>query len=82
MAVERLVELLREKGIMGATVLKAIMGYGITGYRFEGIEVLSHSLPLLVEVLEEESKVMNLLESLKEHLKGCFITLKEVELCF
>lgn len=81
MDVEKLVKLFRERSVRGATVLKAIMGYGMTGYRFEGIEVLSHSLPVLLEVVEEEAKVMNLLESLREHLKGCFITLEEVELC-
>jgi hypothetical protein len=49
----------------GATVLKAIMGYGTTGkYHYEGVEVLSYNLPVVVEFVEKEEKVNSLLEEL------------------
>ena len=77
----RLVEFLKEQGVMGATVLKAIMGYGTTGeYHYEGIEVLSYGLPVVVEFVEKEEKVLKVLEKLLQKFKTGLITLEEVSL--
>jgi hypothetical protein len=75
-----LLEFLKAKGISGATVLKSIMGYGTTGeFHYEGIEVLSYGLPLVVEFVEEEDKINRMLEEVVKNCKG-LITLEEVSL--
>jgi len=46
------------------------MGYGTTGeYHYEGIEVLSYKLPVVVEFMEKEEKVHSLLEELTKYVK-------------
>jgi Uncharacterized conserved protein, COG1993 len=75
-----LLKLLKSKGVGGATVLKAIMGYGTTGeYHYEGIEVLSYSLPVVVEFVEKEEKVNSLLEELTKYVKKGLITIERVQ---
>lgn len=77
----RLVELLKDWGISGATVLKSIMGYGSTrSFHYEGIEVLSYSLPVVVEFVDKEEKVMRVLDLLKARGFSLFITLEGVSL--
>ncbi len=76
----KLLRLLKSKGVGGATVLKAIMGYGTTGeYHYEGIKVLSYSLPVVVEFVEEEEKVNSLLEELTKYVKKGLITTEKVK---
>lgn len=66
----KLLKFLKSKGVGGATVLKAIMGYGTTGeYHYEGIEVLSYNLPVVVEFVEKEEKVSSFLEELTNYVK-------------
>ena len=77
----KLVKVLKEKGITGATVLKALLGYGTTGeYRYEGIEVLSYNLPVVVEFVDEEKKVMTVLNELGRYIKSGLITMERVKL--
>lgn len=77
------VEFLRKQGVSGATVLKSIMGYGTTGdIHYEGLEVLSYGLPVVVEFVEEEAKAMQVIEMLYEHVKPGLITLERAILWF
>ncbi|MFN7064551.1 MAG: DUF190 domain-containing protein [Aquificaceae bacterium] len=81
LAYRRLLELLKGWGISGATVLRSIMGYGSTGsLHYEGVEVLSYGLPVVVEFVEEEEKVMGVLKLLSSKGLTLFITLEEVSL--
>lgn len=81
LAYRRLLELLKEWGISGATVLKSIIGYGTTkSFHYEGIEVLSYSLPVVIEFVDEEKKVMKVLENLSSRGFSFFITLERVSL--
>lgn len=81
-AFRRLVELLKEHGVVGATVLRSIMGYGSSGqYHYEGIEVLSYNLPLVVEFVEEKTRALQVLETLLPELRVSLVTLQEVSLC-
>ncbi|MFN3975473.1 MAG: DUF190 domain-containing protein [Aquificaceae bacterium] len=81
LAYRRVLELLREWGISGATVLKSIMGYGATkSFHYQGIEVLSYGLPLVIEFVDEEGKVMKALENLSSKGFSFFITLERVSL--
>ena len=77
----KLVKVLKERGITGATVLKALLGYGTTGeYHYEGIEILSYNLPVVVEFVDEEKKVMAVLDELGKYIKGGLITMERVKL--
>ena len=77
----KLVKVLKERGITGATVLKALLGYGTTGeYHYEGIEILSYNLPVVVEFVDEEKKVMAVLDELGRYIKGGLITMERVKL--
>lgn len=75
-----IVELLRERGIGGATALKAILGYGTTGeFHYEGIESLSYDLPVVIEFVEEESKAKEVIEEIGEYLRRGLITMERAE---
>jgi PII-like signaling protein len=55
---EAIVMLLRERHYAGATVYRAIMGFGASAHvRTDRIEVLSLDLPVIVEVVETEERV-------------------------
>ncbi|MCS6998675.1 MAG: DUF190 domain-containing protein [Aquificaceae bacterium] len=79
LAYRRLIELIREEGVRGATVQRSIMGYGTTGeYHYEGIEVLSYGLPVVVEFVEEEDKALAVLQSLTRRVRLGLILVEEV----
>ncbi|RLJ70017.1 hypothetical protein BCF55_0279 [Hydrogenivirga caldilitoris] len=74
------VEQLRRKGLGGATVLKAILGYGTTGeFHYEGIEAMSYDLPVVIEFVEQEDKALKVMEDLKHLLRGKLISMEEVK---
>jgi PII-like signaling protein len=76
-----ILSVLKSKGIRGATVLKAILGYGTTGeYHYEGIEILSYDLPVVVEFVDEEEKVQSVLEEVSKYLKSGLITMEKAEI--
>jgi len=75
------VEELRRRGVRGATVLKAILGYGTTGeMHYEGIEALSYDLPVVVEFVEEEEKAMRVIEEISELLGKGLVTVERAEI--
>ncbi len=77
---ELLVEELKEKGIRGVTVIKAILGYGTTGEMYyEGIESLSYNLPMVIEFVEEEEKAIRTLEGLSSIPYKGLITMERVQ---
>ncbi len=78
---QKIVEVLRKRGVSGATVLKAILGYGTTGeYHYEGIESLSYNLPIVIEFVEERDKAEEVLEEIGEFLKGGLVSMEQVRL--
>ncbi|RMH03075.1 MAG: DUF190 domain-containing protein [Aquificota bacterium] len=71
---------LKELGICGATVLKAIAGYGTTGEEhYEGLEVLSYSLPVVVEFVEEEEKALQAVKVITGFIKKGLITFERAK---
>lgn len=75
-----LVDSLRRKGISGATVLKAMLGYGTTGeYHYEGIEALSYDLPVVVEFVEEENRALEILREMEDLLRDKLIVIEEAK---
>lgn len=68
---------LRERGVAGATVLRAIAGYGASAVIHTGkILRLSLDLPIVIEVVDEEARIQDVLPTLDEMIGGGLITLE------
>jgi len=72
-----IVELLRGRHYAGATVLRAIMGYGASSrLRTDRIELLSLDLPIVVECVDTEERIEAILPELDRMIGGGLITLE------
>ena len=70
---------LREKGIAGATVYRAIAGYGPNSYfRSTSLLALSVDLPVVVEVIDDPLKIETVLSGLDNMIQAGMITLQNV----
>lgn len=73
----QIVELLRRKHYAGATVFRAIMGFGASSKpHTDRFEVLSLDLPLVVECVETAERIQAVLPELDEMIGGGLITLE------
>jgi PII-like signaling protein len=76
---QAIVELLRKRHYAGATVFRAIMGFGASAkIRTSSIEVLSLDLPVVVECVDTEERIEAILPELDEMIGGGLITLERV----
>ena len=76
---QEIVALLRRRHYAGATVLRAIMGFGANSkLHTHGIEVLSLDLPIVVECIETEERIKAILPEIDAMLGGGLITLERV----
>ena len=74
---EAIVELLRARGYAGATVFRAVMGFGASSHvRSDKIELLSLDLPVVVECVDTEEKIQAILPDLDGMIGGGLITLE------
>lgn len=74
---EAIVELLRSRQYAGATVFRAIMGFGASSkIRTDRIEVLSLDLPIVIECVDTEQRIEAVLPELDEMIGGGLITLE------
>ena len=74
-----IVELLRRKHYAGATVTRAIMGFGASSrIRTDSIEVLSLDLPIIVECVDTAEQIDAILPELDGMIRGGLITLERV----
>jgi PII-like signaling protein len=72
-----IIDLLRDRQYAGATVFRAMTGFGASArVRTDRIEVLSLDLPIVVEVVETEEKIQAILPELDEMIGGGLITLE------
>jgi PII-like signaling protein len=72
-----IVELLRARHYAGATVFRAIMGYGASSkLRTDRIELLSLDLPIVVECVDTEERIEAILPELDRMIGGGLITLE------
>lgn len=77
---EALIEALREAGFAGATVLKGIEGFGQHKAVHSARAVdFSSNLPVLIEVFEQEEKVLSFIPKLREMMSEGLITLENVQ---
>ncbi len=74
---QALLNLLRERGFAGATVLRGIAGFGATAkVHTDKILRLSLDLPIVLEVVETEEKIEEILPELDRLIGGGLITLE------
>ena len=76
---EAIVHLLREREFAGATVTRAIMGFGATArLHTDKVLRLSVDLPIVVECVDREDKIEAILPELDRMIGGGLITLERV----
>lgn len=82
---EKIVLEARKAGLAGATVFKGIMGFGGTSrIHTSKILRLSEDLPLIIEIVDEETKIENFIPTVdkifEESNCGGLITLEKAEI--
>lgn len=76
-----IVEALQSAGFTGATVLKGIEGYGAHNAVHSARAIdFSRNLPVLVEVMDEEARVLAFIPTLREMISEGLITLENVQM--
>jgi PII-like signaling protein len=75
------VEELRQSGFAGATVLKGIEGYGCHE-RIHAARAIDYStnLPVVIEVAEDEAKILELIPRLEAMIPEGLITLERIRM--
>ncbi len=79
-AVEAILELCRECGLQGVSVLRGIEGLGEHGIHSTSFLSLSSSLPLLVEAIDTKERIDAAVEQLRPHLIGKLVAMWPVSL--
>jgi uncharacterized protein len=74
-----LLELLRSRGLAGATVLKGVAGFGANSViHTANILRLSEDLPLVIEVVDTEEHLEAVLPEVDRLMQGGLITMEKV----
>jgi PII-like signaling protein len=77
------VEAARKQGLAGATVTRAITGFGASrNIRTTRILELSVDLPLVVTIIDREEAIARFMPTLREMLRGQLVTLQPIEVLF
>lgn len=77
---QAIVELLRERGLAGATVLRGIEGFGANAHlHTTRLLRLSEDLPVLIECVDQEDRIRAVLPELDSMVGEGLITLEKVE---
>ncbi len=77
---QAIVELLRKRGYAGATVLRAIMGFGASAQMHtDKVLRLSVDLPIIVECVDTEERIRAILPELDAMIGGGLITLERAQ---
>ena len=75
-----LLDLLMKSGISGATVWNGVDGFGKRGRSKVHIEGFSINMPLMMEVIDEKTKLERLLQEIKRLVNdNGLVTLHEIE---
>ena len=76
---EALLGMMRERGFAGATVVRAIAGFGASAtVHTDRILRLSIDLPIIVEVVESEERIRQIMPDLDRMIGGGLVTLERV----
>lgn len=75
---EALVDLFRQKGLAGATVLRGVAGYGASStIHTDKVLRLSLDLPIIIELVETQDAIDAVLPELDAMIGGGLITLEK-----
>lgn len=78
-AYQAVVQLMRERGVWGSTVTRGIYGFGKRSLLHSASALrLSEDLPLIVEAVEAEEKILPLVPELSRMVRGGLITVEDV----
>jgi uncharacterized protein len=77
---QAIVEMLREEGMAGATVLRGIEGFGATS-RLHTARILrlSEDLPIVIEVADTAERIEAIMPKIDEMVSEGMVTLERVE---
>jgi hypothetical protein len=76
---ETLVELFREEGLAGATVLRGVSGFGAHSvFHSAKLLRLSADLPMIIEVVDAQERIDAVLPRVDELMDGGLVTLEKV----
>ena len=77
---QSIVEVLRSKGLAGATVLRGIEGFGKSSrLHVAHILRLSEDLPIVIECVDTDDKIESILPTLDEMIRDGLVTLERVD---
>lgn len=78
-----IVEKAREQGLAGATVLRGMEGFGARSViHTSRLLDLSTDLPIVIEIVDKEDRVLEFLETAKEMVQDGLATLEKVRVVF
>lgn len=79
-AYQAVIALMRSRGLWGATVTRGIYGYGKKSLLHSASALrLSEDLPLVIEAVDSEKKVLPLVPELSGMVQGGLITIEDVK---
>jgi len=77
---EAILTMLRKQHYAGATVFRAMMGFGASSrVHSDRIEILSTDLPVIIECVETPERIQAILPELDEMIGGGLITLERAQ---
>ena len=81
---EHIVFKAKQFGMLGATVLKGVLGFGSSSViHSTKFWELTEKLPVIIEIIDEEEKIMSFYESIRPALDnmryGCLVTTQKVQ---
>lgn len=78
---EAIIKRLHMKGFSGATVYRAILGYGVRGHTHKGGRFhIAHDLPVMVSIIERPERISELMQIVSSVMKDGLIVTSDVEL--
>ncbi len=77
---QKLLQKAKESGLAGATVLKAVAGMGIhTQVHSSDIWTLAQKLPLIVEIIDDEDKIIKFIDECNDMIGEGMVTMSDVD---
>jgi hypothetical protein len=80
---EAIVNLVRERSMAGATVLRGILGFGAHS-RIHSAKILrlSEDLPIVVEIVDKAERIEAILPEIDEMIREGLATLEDIQVIF
>jgi len=76
---KKVLEIAKDKGLAGATIFRAIMGYGPSRkIRSLSFADLSSNLPVMIEIVDTEEKIKAFLKEINGLVKHGLLTLQPI----